>query len=155
MSGARYEVKSCNILRNTDTISNRGTFYIDGNTLIEDSCILENKAYYIFRFDSSSYSVTLSNCTIDTTSSNGNVVMTKTVTKSFILALNHISTRNCYSEYDSAGTLTAIPNVSLSTNKILCYTCKVNHNNARIREFFSVNNLFMIAFIHSDPSEYY
>jgi hypothetical protein len=100
-SGANYEIKSCNILRNTQgTLGSEGTFNTWGNTMITDSCILENTATYIFH-QGSSYTITLSNCTVDSTSSNGYLTTQNTVTKSFILALNHMSTQNCHAEYGS------------------------------------------------------
>jgi predicted outer membrane repeat protein len=111
-SGAKYEIKSCNILRNTQvTVNSRGIIYTNGNTIIDDSCILENKATPTFYQESSSYRITLSNCTVDSTSNNGYLITQNTVTKSFILALNHMSTQNCHSEYDVAGYLT--PNIQL------------------------------------------
>jgi hypothetical protein len=102
------EFKSCNILRNTQgSLSSTGIIYSLDNLMIEDSCILENKADYIFR--ANSYTITVSNCTLDSTSKAGSVVIQNTVTKSFIHALNHMSTQNCNSEYDSAGYMT--PNI--------------------------------------------
>jgi hypothetical protein len=107
--GAKCEIKNCNILRNTQGIlGTEGTIYSYGNLTIEDSCILENNANYIFRVSSTSYTSTLSNCTVDSTSGNENVITQNTVTKSFILALNHMSNLICQAEYDSAGTLTPI-----------------------------------------------
>jgi hypothetical protein len=104
--GANYEIKSCNILRNTQgTLGSEGTICINGNLMIDDSCILENKATNIFYQSSTSYTTTLSNCTIDSTSNNGYLTTRNTVTKDFILALNHMSTRNCNAEYDVIGTL--------------------------------------------------
>jgi hypothetical protein len=92
-TGAKHEIKSCNILRNTQgNLGSRGTIATYGNTMIEDSCILENTATYIFYQVSSSYRITLSNCTVDSTSNNGYLTTQNTVTKSFILALNHMST---------------------------------------------------------------
>jgi hypothetical protein len=102
--GAKYEIKSCNILRNTQgNLGSRGTILRSGNLIIEDSCILGNTATYTFYETSSSYTITISKCTVDSTSNSGNFVIQNTVTKSFILALNHMSTRNCHSEYDSIG----------------------------------------------------
>jgi hypothetical protein len=107
--GSNCEIKSCNILRNTQgTLNLGGTIYAKDNVKITDSCILENQATYIFNQGSSS-TITVSNCTLDSTSKTGNVIIQNTVTKSFILALNHISTQNCNSGYDSAGYLT--PNI--------------------------------------------
>jgi hypothetical protein len=49
MGGANHEIKSCNILRNTQvSLSSGGTIYTSGNLMVYDSCILENKADYIF-----------------------------------------------------------------------------------------------------------
>jgi hypothetical protein len=117
------EIKSCNILRNTQGSPNSfGTIYIIGNLMIEDSCILENNANYIFYQLSSSNTITLSNCTIDRTSSNGYLTTQNTVTISFILALSHMSTLNCHAEYDSAIYLT--PNTPpLSPSKEQRYDC--------------------------------
>ena len=120
--GRKVEFKSCNILRNTQgSLSSEGTIYSHDNVEIKDSCILENKANYIFY--AYAYTITVSNCTMDSTSRTGSVEIQNTVTKSFIHALNHMSTRNCNSEYDSAGYLT--PNIetpSPSKKQKLCYT---------------------------------
>jgi hypothetical protein len=124
--GANYEMKSCNILRNTQgTLSSDGTIYTSGNLMIEDSCILENRANNIFYQANSNYRITISNCTVDSTSNNGYLIIQNTVTKSFILALNHMSTKNCHSEYDSAGYLTPIIQTpSSSKRKNIYYTCQ-------------------------------
>ena len=150
-TGVKYEIKSCNILRNTQgSLNSEGTIFTNGITNIEDSCILENTATYIFRSASSSYTITLSNCTVDSTSNNGYLTTLNTVTKSFILALNHMSTQNCHSGYDSAGYLTAIPYVSSPTKKLFCYTCRICQG--RIGDLFSITFVFMITFIYLDPS---
>jgi hypothetical protein len=149
--GAKYEIKSCNIIRNTQgDLSSLGTIYTSGNLMIEDCCILENTANCIFYSTSSSYTFTLSNCTVDKTTCNQNLIKQSTVTKSFILVLHHISTLNCHSEHDSAGSLTAIPHVSNPTNRAI--TCLYQ---ARISDFFSFICLFMFTFIHSNPSVCY
>jgi hypothetical protein len=145
MGGANYEIKYCNIIRNTQVSSSYGTIYPHGNLIIEDSCILENNATVIFYLSSPTYTITISNCTVDKTTNNGNMTIQNTATKSFIHALNHMSTRNCASEYDSAGYLTAIP-----ANKLFCYTFKMNQCQVRISDFFSLNWVFMFAFIHTN-----
>jgi hypothetical protein len=147
--GTKIEIKSCNILRNTQALSTYGTIYTNRNMIIEDSCILENSATYIFHQGNPSYTITLSNCTVDSTLKTGNLVTQNTVTKSFILALHHMSTQNCHSEYDSAGTLTAIPHVSHPTKKLFCHTCQ-NHYQARINIFVSLIGVFTVTFIHSN-----
>jgi hypothetical protein len=119
------EIKSCNILRNTQGFRDKfGTISSSENLVISDSCILENTATYIFH-QSSSYTITLTNCTVNSTSNKGSLTIQNTVSKSFILALNHMSTLNCHAGYDSAGYLT--PNIqtpSRSKKQIFCYMCK-------------------------------
>jgi hypothetical protein len=152
--GAKYELKSCNILRNIEISGSYGTIFSRGNLMVEDSCILQNTANYIFYQESSSYTITLSNCTIDSNTKYGNVVTQNTATKSFIHGLNHISTRNCHIEYDSAGYLTAVPYISHSAKKEFCYTCK-NHYQVQISDFFSFNWVFILTFINPNPTGYF
>jgi hypothetical protein len=156
IGSAKYDVKCYNILRNTHVSNSYGIIYAAVNLKIEDSCILENTANYIFYSGSSSYTITLSNCTVDKISSDGYLTIQNTVTKSFILGLNHISTQNCHSEYDSAGTLTVIPYISYPTKKTFCYyhTCK-NHYQARIGDLFSLALVFKVAFINPNPPDDY
>jgi hypothetical protein len=137
-SGANYEIKSCNILRNTQVdLNTYGTIITWGNSAIEDSCILENTATYIFYQAHSSYTITISNCTIDSNSKTGNVVTRNTVTKSFILALKHMSTQNCHSEYDSAGYLTPIIQTPSSSKKQkVCYTYVKFFYQSPLSDFF-------------------
>jgi hypothetical protein len=150
-ANAKYEMKSCNILRNTQVnLNDHGTFRLYGNLMIKDSCILENNANYIFNSASSSYTFTLSNCTIDkTTISNGILTIQNTATKSFIHALNHMSTLNCNSEYDSAGTLTPIIQTPSSSKKSMYYcTYKIFFNQPNLRDIISIINVFLFNFIH-------
>jgi hypothetical protein len=135
--GSKYEIKSCNILRNIQgDFNSRGTIYASGNLMIEDSCILGNTATYIFYQTSSSYTITLSNCTVDSTSNNGYLTTKNTVTKSFILGLNHMSTQNCHAEYDSVGYLTPfIISQTSSKKQICCYTCGKFINHSPLRDF--------------------
>jgi hypothetical protein len=149
-TGAKYEIKSCNILRNTQVnLNSQGTIATWGNLIIEDSCILENKATRIFH-QASSYTITLSNCTVDSTSSNEYLTTQNTVTKSFILALNHMSTRNCHSEYDSAGTLTPIIQTPSSSKKqrLYCYTGHQFFVHLHPRDVFSLIGILIFNFIH-------
>jgi hypothetical protein len=136
-TNAKYEIKSCNILRNT-----QGS---DGNVIIEDSCILENKANYIFHAYSS-YTFTLSNCTIDSNSCYGSLITQNTVTKNFILALNHMSTRNCHAEYDTVGTLT--PVIESSKKRIYLCTCGRLLDNPPQGNFVLLISVFVFTFIH-------
>jgi hypothetical protein len=144
-----YEIKCCNIIRNTESSSGTDGIILNrGRLVIEDSCILENKATYIF-YSTSSNTITLSNCTVDKTTRYGTLIIQNTVTKSFILGLHHMITQYCNAEYDSAGYITAIPYVS--TKKERCYTIKINHYGARISDFFSLTWVLIVAFIHPNP----
>jgi hypothetical protein len=147
--GARYEIKSCNILRNTQgTLDTQGTIYTDGYLTIDYSCILENKANRNFH-QGSSYTITLSKCTVDSTSSNGYLTITNTVTKGFILGLNHMSTQNCHSEYDSAGTLTPIIQTPSSSKKPkLCYTGKKFLHQLPLSDVVSVFSILIFNLIY-------
>jgi predicted outer membrane repeat protein len=142
--GAKIEFKSCNIIRNTQVYTGYwGTFYTHGNVMIKDSCILENNANRIFYVVS--YTLTLSKCTVDKTTSTGSFIIQNTVTKSFIHALNHMSTRNCHSEYDSAGYLTPVIQTPYPSKK-------KKHYYSRLSDFVSLLCVFLFHFIHSDPS---
>jgi hypothetical protein len=145
------EMKSCNILRNSQvSLDSEGTIYPNGNLKIENSCILGNKATYIFRVETSSYSITLSNCTVDSTSNSQCLTIQNTVTKSFILALNHMSTQNCHSDYDSFGTLSQY---TCPSNKPMnCYTFVNCFNQPRIGYLISLISGFLFNIIHLDSS---
>jgi hypothetical protein len=144
-SNAKYEIKSCNILRNTQgSLGSEGTFYTQGNVIIYDSCILENTANYIFCVNSGT--ITLSNCTVDSTSNNGYLTTQNKVTKSFIHALNHMSTRNCHSEYDSAGTLTPIIQTPSSSNNRIHYTCERLNYRYQQGNFVSLTSVLVLIF---------
>jgi hypothetical protein len=146
-SNANHEIKCCNIIRNTQvSLNTQGTISLYGKIMIEDSCILENKADYIFYITSSSYTITLSNCTVDkTTTSTGSLIIRNTVTKSFIHALNHMSTQNCNAKYDSVGTLTPIiPPLSSSKRQRLYYSCDRLFNQLPPQIF-----LFFVSFYFS------
>jgi hypothetical protein len=147
---ANCEFKSCNILRNTQgSLDSYGIFYIDDNLKIDDSCILENKANRIFHQYSSSYTITLTNCTVDSFSSNVYLTTRNTVTKSFILALNHMSTQNCHSEYDSAGTLTPIIQTpSPSKKQRHYYTGNIFFNQCQLSDVVSLHKILIFNFIH-------
>jgi hypothetical protein len=152
--GPKYEIKSCNILRNTEGSSGSGgIIYAEGNLMINDCCILENTATYIFFQSSSSYTITLSNCTVDKTTNNQKLVIQNTATKSFIHGLNHMSTRNCNAEYDSVGTL--IPNMDHSCpsiQQIHCYTFRYIFIQSQLRDFISLICVFLFNFINLDAS---
>jgi hypothetical protein len=148
-SSAKYEIKSCNILRNSQvTVNSRGTFSTQGNLKIEDSCILENNATPIFYTISSSYRITLSNCTVDSTSNNGYLIIQNTATKSFILALNHMSNLLCHSEYDVVGYLTPITPPPPSKKQIHCYTGQKYRLHLRDEDIVSLISILIFNFVH-------
>jgi hypothetical protein len=137
--GTQYEIKSCNLLRNVQgTLDSNGMILTYGKLMIQDSCILENKATRMF-CQSYSYTITLSNCTVDSTSNNGCLTTRNTVTKSFILALNHMSSLLCHSEYDSAGALTPITPPPSSPTKLRYYcSWRYSFYQSRLRDFVSL-----------------
>jgi hypothetical protein len=152
--GASCEVKSCNVLRNTQgNLGANGLFFTRDNVSIEDSCILENKANCIF-YQYSSYTITISNCTVNSTSNNGYLTIRNTFTKSFIHALNHMSTQNCHSEYDSAAYLTPIT-PPLSSKKQMHYYTGSNHFcQSQLRYLVSMIRVFLFNFIHLNLYSY-
>jgi hypothetical protein len=153
-SGAEYEIKNCNVLRNTQgTVNGRGTICANGNLKIIDSCILENMAAPIFYQQSSSFIITLSNCTVDKTTYNQNLITQNTVTKSFILALNHMSTQNCHSRYDAAGTLTPVIQTPSSSKKQKNYCTNLKYRlQLRDEDITSLIGILIFNFIHLDAS---
>jgi hypothetical protein len=147
-SNTKYEIKSCNIIRNTQgELNSCGTIATWGNLMIYDSCILENNATYIF-YQGNSYLITVLNCTVDSTSFYGNFDIQNTVTKSFILALKHMSTQYCHAEYDSVGSLT--PNLQPFLKMQMHYTCDTFINNLPKGTFFSLFSLFILDSNHRD-----
>jgi hypothetical protein len=148
-SGSNTEFKYCNIIRNTqNSLGTFGTIRTNGNLRIEDSCILENKANYMF-VQEYSFTFTLSNCTIDSTSKTGTVVIQNTVSKSFIFALNHMSTQNCHSGYDAIGYLTPItPNANHTKTQICLCTRGNSYYQIQIRYLASLMSVFLFTFIH-------
>jgi hypothetical protein len=141
------KLKVATFLRNTqDDLNSFGLFYTNGNVKIDDSCILENKATYTFNIYSST--MTLSNCTIDSTAKTGNLIIQNAATTSFIHALNHMSTLNCYSKYDAIGYLTPLK------KQMPCFTFGNFFYQYQLRFFFSLLDAFLFNFIHLDVSSY-
>jgi hypothetical protein len=131
---ASFEIKSCNIIRNTQgSLGSDGTIATCGDLLVEDSCILENKATRIFYQGNANYRIFISNNTVDSTSNTGTLIIRDTASKSFILALNHMSTRNCHSEYDSPS----------SKNQNLYCSCERFFNHFPQVNFVSLSSVFI------------
>jgi hypothetical protein len=152
-NSAKYEMKSCNVLRNTQgNLGDHGTFQISGNVLIEDSCVLENNANTIF-YVYSSFTLTLSNCTVDKTTVNGGLIIQKTIAKSFIHALKHVSNLICHAKYDSVGTLTPIIQTPSPSKKQRPYcSCGILFQLPQLREVTLLFNILIFNSIHSDAS---
>jgi hypothetical protein len=146
--GSKNEIKSCNILRNTQISTSYATIYTNGILNIDESCILENIATSVFYSTSSSYPITLMRCTVDKTTNNGFLTIRNTVTKSFILGLFHLSTQNCNSDYDSVEYQNIFPLASHSAKESFCscYTCNENYYQGRISTFFSITWMLFVTF---------
>jgi hypothetical protein len=111
-SSYSYEIDSCNFISNTDRSSNRGLIHVSGSLNMQGSCIVNNSGTYII-YNGGGKSITVTNCTIDSTSKNyGNVVINSTPATSFINKIEFIETALCYAKYDSVGSLTAFPNIT-------------------------------------------
>jgi hypothetical protein len=155
---SKSEIKSCNIIRNTQIFSSWGTIAICTEVVIEDCCILENKANYIFFkacYSGCIINVTITNCTIDSTSNNLNLTIQNTVTKSFIHALNHMNNLICYAEYDVVGTLTPITPPPSSFKKQRQCTCMKIFYQCQLSDFISLHRIFIFNIILPDASEYH
>jgi hypothetical protein len=142
-TNSKLEMKCCNVLRNTHPSGSWGLFYIYGNMTIDDSCIIENNAPLYFEMRNPN-SITLSNCTIDKTTKYGNLgtlIIRKTVTKSFILTLNHISTEDCHFTFT----------ISPSNKKKFYYSCKNYNYIVRLSDLI-LNWVFIFTFIHPGSS---
>jgi hypothetical protein len=164
-SSSTHCVESCNIIKNKQTVysSYEITLWTNTNILIKDSCILgNNEGYGVFYASGSSAKITLSNCTIDDdiiskTRYSGSVTFTKTIERSFIHALSHISTQKCDSYFDSYGTLTANPDIPPQNTKDRCFGCFTPHNikKAMIDPFRSIEFIFLLTILPSNPSNDY
>jgi hypothetical protein len=136
-ANANCEIKSCNILRNTQvSFGSSGTITPCGNLDIGYSCILENNARYVF-YQPNTYTITISKCTVNTFSNNGYLTIQNTVKRSFIHALNHISTHNCDAEYD----------VFEYLNIQYCYTC------ARLSNVITFTGILIFNFIYTESGD--
>jgi hypothetical protein len=151
-SGSTHRVDTCNIINNKQTATTHGTIKAFSSILIKDSCILgNNEGNSVFFISSSSYIVTVSNCTIDNKrcTGSGSAVFTKTAERSFIHALSHIVTRICDSYYDSYGTLTVKPNVPSRSSRCLI-SC--NYKKAMIDPSRSMEFIFLLTMLPSSPA---
>jgi hypothetical protein len=145
-SSSTHLIDTCNIINNKQTSSSSGTIYTSTNILIKNSCILGNNEGKTV-FYTSSYKITVSNCTVDNNRYSGSVIFTKTAERSFIHALSHIATRICDSNIDSYGTLTAKPNIpSRSSRCLMSCICK----RPIIDGLMIIQLLFLLVMLPSD-----
>jgi hypothetical protein len=149
-SGSTHRVDTCNIINNKQTASEYGTIYANANILIKDSCILGNNEGKTV-FYASSYTITISNCTVDNNrySGGGSVIFTKTAERSFIHALSHVVTRICDSNFDSYGTLTA-KQITTSRSSLCLMSC--NYKCPIIDGLMIIKFIFLLTILPSDPS---
>jgi hypothetical protein len=146
-------------MKNKEGSTSGKIFYVCANLLIKDSCILGNYEKSRIFYVTSSGKVTLSNCTIDDDiftngRYTGSVTVIKTITKTFINALSHISTQLCDSYFDSYGTLTVEPTLpSQSPRYLMSCNCK----RLTIDLINSMQFIFLLTFLPSDPAndDYY
>jgi hypothetical protein len=150
-SSSTHRLDTCNIISNKQTTTTQGTIYAYTNILFKDSCILGNdEGKTFFYFYSSSYKITVSNCTIDNTryTGGGSVILTQTIKRSFIHALSHIVTRSCDSYFDSYGTLTAKPIVPSRSSR---FYMSCNNQKPMIDPTRSMEFIFLLTMLPSNP----
>jgi hypothetical protein len=150
------EVYSCNIISNTDKSTNNPLIYVSGSLNLRDSCILNNSATYVIQ-NAGGYSVTLTNCTIESTSiCSGSTTIVSTPKTSFINGLKYIEIALCYATYDSVGFLTVVPNMTenyphgipLDKIEIILEIYCDRHMSNFVNRYF--NLIFMHSFISTE-----
>jgi uncharacterized protein (UPF0333 family) len=147
--GSTHRVDTYNIINNKQTTTGSGTIYASTNILIKDSCILgNNEGSTVFYVGSSSFKITVSNCTVDNNRYSGSVIFTKTAECSFIHALSHIVTRICDSNFDSYGTFTVKPNIPSRSSR-----CLLSCNNKRpmFDGLIIIQFILFFGILPSDP----
>jgi hypothetical protein len=150
-SSSSHYIYACNILNNKQTDSAYGTFEVYTKLLIENSCILgNNEGKTVFYLgSSSSYNITISNCTFDNSKYTGTVIFTNTIENTFINALSHIVTERCDSFFDSYGTLTVKTTVNSCRSQCLM-SCLCNY--PMIDSLRRLKFMFLLTMLPSNPS---
>jgi hypothetical protein len=152
-SGSSHCIDTCNIINNQQTSSGLGTIRANTKVFIKNSCILGNNiGKYVFY--TSSYSITISNCTIDDNSFvtgryYGTITVNKTIEIAFINALTHIATQNCDSYFDSYGTLTVKPNCHCECPRFIV-SCNIKY--PMIDPIRSIKFILLLTMLPSDPA---
>ena len=128
-----FELTKCNIISN----SAGSTLFCNKakKLTIKDSCLINNEcpSKYFYQEGSSKYEII--DCTLDCEdkmSGNNFITDSMNASSSFVVALNLLSTGNCYGTYDIIGTLTPIiptpnetPNPTKNLN-IIVFSCQRN-----------------------------
>ena len=128
LSGSQ-EIHLCNIINNDQKTDgdDSSVIYTNANLFIAHTCILENnKGKTVFHEATSSCRITLLNCTTDSdVFSNSRIINNVTIyitnKRVFINGLEHLSTNECHSSYDSVGTLTVAGEIK-EGNRNVCLT---------------------------------
>jgi Fe-S cluster assembly iron-binding protein IscA len=137
------QIQSCNLVNNTSASTTYGVFQTIGKLIIKDSSILGNRGKYQVYEESGSYGSTISNCTIDFTSSSvtSGITITNTPATSFINKISCFSTGECKSSYDSFDDLIII----LDPTEIICKKVTCNWNRTTIDTKMIVELIFFIC----------
>jgi predicted outer membrane repeat protein len=125
------QIQSSNLINNTQASSTSyGFIYTGGKFIFKDSTILGNTAKYQLCEYSGPHGSTISNCTIDFTTSSvtSGVIITNSPSTSFINKISGFSTGECKSAYDSFGGLIVTPDPTKI--KRVKMTCDWNNNTA-------------------------
>ena len=141
-------IYTCNVINNERKTSSSsvGLIRTEGITKIENSCILGNKGSCIVCVVSGSGS-SISNCTIDFTSSNLiSITITSAAKYSFINRIECLSTAACEAMYDSYDDLTLFPTIKVKKSRIAC-TCKRKQTKWNAHLIFEL--LSLVGFIPS------
>ena len=115
----------CNFIKNSHDNKYNGLIFIYSSNKamnIEYSCIMENKAKYVFQAESTQ--INIIKCTVDENALSSTIGTINTndmsVPYSFIVQLKGTENEYCYGNYDSIGSLTQypIPTLETTTNKM-------------------------------------
>jgi hypothetical protein len=106
-------IDTCNILNNEQNTSDYGTFYVDKDLFIKDSCVLGNNEGRTVFFAVPPCTITISNCTIDddiftNTRFSGTVTVNKTIDVAFSNSLSHFTTLKCEPHFYLSETPTSL-----------------------------------------------
>ena len=119
-SGNAYEMKSCNVVKNSQSSNSWGVIYSYKNLNIYDSCVVENDATYSLYANGGSINVY--NCTFDKLTQ-GSVVIKSGAERTFVNQLFFIKTANCEAEN---------PKIFPRKKKNTCMICRRRSTTMRV-----------------------